>query len=122
MPRKTKSKKQSTHICPDTSPQDGAPFDHEEEHPEPMEMDTLDHQDILHDESEWDNSDAGSECSGFDQQYDVSSITMDDDDGLCGSVQSSPGIFDAFERRSVLVEPKSPPGIPVTFDDESWIV
>lgn len=92
----------------------GAPFDHEEENPEPMDMDTLDHQDFG---SDWESVvDDCSECSDF--HYDATSMTLDDD--CCpGSVHSSPGLF---EPRSVLVEAQTPPGVSVTFDDESWIV
>lgn len=84
----------------------GAPFDHEEEFPEPMDMEMMDH-------DEWDTEEKDDETDS-EYNYDVTSMTSMEHEE---SVQGSP----VFER-SVFVEPASPPGIPVTFDDESWIV
>ena len=43
---------------------------------------------------------------------------MVEDFEIAGSIASSPGFF---ERREPKLEKKRPPGIAVTFDDDSWI-
>lgn len=54
------------------------------------------------------------------ENYDATSMTMSED--LCGSVESSPGFLNDFsDRVTRIVEKKRPPGIAVTFDDDSWI-
>lgn len=123
-PKKTKQPKRKVtkkqqHPQPRKITQTGAPFDHiKETSPEPVqdpnefEFDTL-----LDDEHEWeqeqDDRDDVSEIN-----YDATSMTDEDDDPVVGSVSS----LDFFEPRTVVtVEAKTPPGIQVSFDDESWI-
>lgn len=91
---------------------DAAPFDHEEEHPEPMEMDILE-------QDEW-NEEHCAFTDDDEPNYDASSITSEPEERLPTSVQGSP-VFSRWGS-SVVVEPQSPPGVPITFDDESFIV
>lgn len=115
---KAKAKKDP---APSTAQQPSAPFEHVvETSPEAAEVEMLEYEDI---EEEWDvheeDSDAGSEVN-----YDATSIDpADADDVLCGSIGSSPGFMTAGVAglRSVKVEKKRPPGIAVSFDDDSWI-
>lgn len=121
-PKKPKKEKDTVPV-PSAAQQttDYAPFDHVvEESPEATQAETLEY-DIIEDElgSAWDeeecmeDSDAGSEIN-----YEATSIA-DETEQLCGSITSSPGFM--YEHRSVKVEKKRPPGISITFDDDSWI-
>jgi len=101
---------------PNDDQQYAAPFEHEEEFPQPMNMDILD-------QDEWNEEHCSfTDDDDEDDNYDATSISTEPDCVLeQGSLQGSP-IFKSHEGKSVVVEPKSPPGIPVTFDDESFIV
>jgi hypothetical protein len=108
---------------PQNAEQECAPFEHvEEASPEPADVATLEY-DVLQEEEfekEWDED---FEHSDVESNYEVSSISRHDDDedqadDLYGSIQSSPGVF---MKSSIKVEKKRPPGIAVTFDDDSWI-
>lgn len=95
---------------PNDDQQDAAPFDHEEEFPEPMDMDVLD-------QDEW-NEEHCAFTDDDDPNYDATSISTEPEESFVDSLQGSP----LFRRDSVVVEPASPPGVPVTFDDDSCIV
>lgn len=128
-PKTTKETKPRTNTNPkkkkkDPEPQvieGGAPFEHiKEESPDPCEMDTLMYEELEDSLEQHDDDWESVQEEETSLNYDATSITEDDENMSC-SVDSSPGMF--FERRmkSVLVEKKRPPGIAVTFDDDSWI-
>lgn len=98
--------------------------------PEPAPAQTLEYDDVSNDEdppaddAEWTVSESGSVDSGDEEGYEVSSMAMSDD--VCGSLGSNPspkfglaGLGSSEGTR--MVEKKRPPGIAVTFDDDSWI-
>jgi hypothetical protein len=109
--------------------QPSAPFKHtREKSPEPAPVDTLDHNDI--EDTTWsvplEDDDEFAECRESDVEednYDATSMTMSPEPEAgsppYGSVESSPGFF--LERRSRDVSKKRPPGIALSFDDDSWI-
>jgi len=122
--KKPKKKKKGPE--PRKAEQECAPFEHvQEASPEPADVaDTLEY-DLLQ-EDEFDEWDAESTMdSDGESNYEVSSISRHDDDDhpdtLFGSVQSSPGFMSGLKPSSVTVEKKRPPGIAVSFDDDSWI-
>lgn len=127
-PKPTKVKKPKTKKKkgpePQKAEQECAPYEHiQEASPEPADViDTLEY-DLLQ-EDEFDEWDAESIVdSDVESNYDVSSMSRHDDDQpetLFGSVQSSPGFMSGL-KSSVTVEKKRPPGITVSFDDDSWI-
>lgn len=100
---------------PRTLRQSGAPFDHvEEPSPEPAEDPNEFDFDVLHEE-DWEDDKEDDDRS---ENYEATSMTDDDDHNVTGSLSS----LDFFpDTRSVVVEARTPPGIKVSFDDESWI-
>jgi len=101
---------------PNDDQQYAAPFEHEEEFPQPMDMDMLG-------QDEWNEEHCSFTDDDDDDNYDATSISTEPDCVMeHGSLQGSPIFKKSHEGKSVVVEPKSPPGIPVTFDDESFIV
>lgn len=122
--KKPKKKKKGPE--PRKADQECAPFEHvQEASPEPADVaDTLEY-DLLQ-EDEFDEWDAETTMdSDGESNYEVSSVSRHDDDDhpdtLFGSVQSSPGFMSGLKSSSVTVEKKRPPGIAVSFDDDSWI-
>ena len=98
--------------------------------PEPAPAKTLEYDDVSNDDdpppddAEWTVSESGSVNSDGEEGYDVSSMAMSDD--VCGSLGSNPspkfglaGLGSSEGTRAI--EKKRPPGIMVTFDDDSWI-
>jgi hypothetical protein len=121
-PPQPKVTKKPKRVTPTTTPQPshaeqhGAPFKHvEHPSPEPAEYDGI-HGD---DWSDVDDDDAGFSSSEEIDAYEggTTSVAADDFE-LTGSIGSSPGFF---ERSVQKLEKKRPPGIAVTFDDDSWI-
>ncbi len=108
---------------PQDAGQECAPFDHvEETSPEPADIDTLDY-DVLQEEDDFGDFQRSDD---EESNYEVSSISRNDEDDLLddlpyGSIQSSPGLFMNEFKSSVKVEKKRPPGIALSFDDDSWI-
>ena len=116
---KPKAKPKKKEPEPKAVEQECAPFDHvEEESPEPMHIETLDYEDIEEaiQDDEWEEEE---EVLSDDQSENYEATSMSDENEISCSVDSSPGFL--FERRTVTVEKKRKPGIPVFFDDESWI-
>jgi hypothetical protein len=119
-PKPVKKPKKKT-IIPSAAEQtaDFGPFEHVVEgSPEATLVENaLEYEDIdvIIDE-EWPEeccSEAGSEIN-----YEATSVDMSVDECDVGSMTSSPGFF---KRKSVDVEKARPPGISLTFDDDSWI-
>lgn len=101
---------------PSTAVQACAPFEHvEEASPEVLFQTTLDY-DMLDDE--WNGDEKSDSASDAGSTYDISSMSHEDE----GSMQSSPRAC-SLELESVLKQRvrHHPPGIPVWFDDDSWI-
>jgi hypothetical protein len=103
----------------------GAPFKHvRERSPEPAEVATqLEYEDLAPESDDWmleDLDPPAEELTDDDEELNYEATSMTDElEHVCGSVGSSPGFF---ERRVVSIDKKRPPGIAVTFDDDSWIV
>ena len=91
--------------------EDAGPFDHEEEYPEPIDMEIME-------QDEWNEENCAFTDDDNDDNFDATSMTTEPDLDT-RSLQGSP-VF--FERKTVFVEPASPPGVPVMLDDDSWIV
>jgi hypothetical protein len=98
-------------VAPDQ--EDAAPFDHEEENPQPMDMEIMEH-------DEWNEEQCSFTDDDDDVNYDATSMTTEPDLDLSSSLQGSP-VFKSYGK-SVFVEPASPPGVPIGLDDDSWIV
>ena len=101
-----------------------APFESvRETSPEPAPVEALEYDEIALEEFD-DIPEADEyeeDASDIEENYDATSMSLSDHEEPCGSLASSPGIF--FARR--VKEPKDPkhrpPGIALTFDDDSWI-
>lgn len=100
--------------------ENGAPYEHvKEDSPDPCEMDTLMYEEL--EQADQHDDDWESEVKDDESlNYDATSISEKEDSFGC-SVESSPGMFFERKLRSVIIEKKRPPGIAVTFDDDSWI-
>lgn len=121
MPRQpkstTKTTKKKQQPKPRTLKQSGAPFEHiKEPSPEPADDPNEFDFNELH-EDEWEPEQAEDDDDVSEINYEATSMT-DDDDNIAGSLSS----LDFFEPRTVVIEAKTPPGIEVSFDDESWIM
>lgn len=98
------------------SGQPAAPFEYDSDpSPEPAEADTLEY-DWLEEEEHAATSDISEDD---EPNYDATSLT--DDEFQCGSIDSSPTFLHDVNKRTIKIERHRPPGIAVTFDDESWI-
>jgi hypothetical protein len=121
-PTKSVKKPKAKAVVPSAAEQtaDFGPFEHVvEESPEATLVEnTLEYEDIDIDE-EW-ADDAGSDA-GSEINYEATSVDMsvEDTDEFVGSMTSSPGFF--TQKTSVEVEKARPPGVSLTFDDDSWI-
>jgi hypothetical protein len=78
------------------------------------------------DETDWTVSESGSVNSDDDEGYDASSMAMSEESHMCGSLGSnaaSPSFLAGLGSSEGVraIEKKRPPGISVTFDDDSWI-
>jgi len=123
--QKKPKKKREQHPKPATVEQiSSGPFTlKREKSPEPAPIPALDYE-YLEEEDDWvqeEHEDFEEECHESDAEtYDCTSMTMSEEDpGIYGSVESSPGMY--FGHRNVVVEKKRPPGIALCFDDDSWI-
>ena len=76
------------------------------------------------DDADWTVSEGGS-VNSDDEGYDASSMAMSEDSHMCGSLGSnaSPSFLAGLGSSEGVraIEKKRPPGIAVTFDDDSWI-
>jgi hypothetical protein len=103
----------------------GAPFEHvREASPEPADVTQLEYDHLEPDleppvNDEWMDEELSEEYMTDEElNYEATSMT-EECDHVCGSIGSSPGFF---ERKTVKVGKQRPPGIAVTFEDDSWIV
>lgn len=124
-PAKKKAPKKPKTIVPMVMDQLGAPFEHTiEDSPEPADIDQLEYESLeLPTNDEWMEEEIQLPEELTDDEdndnYEATSMTEDCDE-VCGSIGStSPGFF---EKKIVKIEKLRPPGIAVTFDDDSWIL
>lgn len=120
----SKKKKKAPEPTQAAGQEDAAPFQAPRERsPEPMPIpeykELEEDNDVAPDDDEWDECRESDKGSDSDDNYDATSITMSEDN-VVGSLESSPGLF--FERRKTKEKQQQrPPGIQLSFDDDSWI-
>lgn len=124
-PKVVKKPKKTKTIAPSAAEQTAefGPFEHViEESPEATLVEnTLEYEDI---DEEWEDETGACSDAGSEINYEATSVDMsvDDPEDFVGSMSDSPGFFKIKRKNGMVeVEKARPPGISLTFDDDSWI-